>query len=196
MSIEYTVQATVGKQSKEYQIIVEPQSGPDGAPPSTCFRVVVDGQEMQVEARRFDERGSVVSWLLLDAAGAQRIVDVAGDAAADTANGGSNFRVSVGGGEPIQLKAVDSREIQSISHAVGGAATGGELRAAMPGKVVKVLCKAGDSVKAGQGLLVIEAMKMENELRAPAAGKVTTVSAKEGQAVESGQVLLHIGPAD
>ena len=74
MSIEYTVQATAGKQSKEYQIVVEPQSGPDGAPPSTCFRVVVDGQEMQVEARRFDERGSVVSWLLLDAAGAQRIV--------------------------------------------------------------------------------------------------------------------------
>lgn len=196
MSSEYTVQATVGKQAKEYNIVVDPQAAPDGASPSSRFRVVVDGQELHVEARRFDERGSVVSWLLLDAEGGQRIVDVAGDAAADAANGGSNFRLSVGGGEPILLKAVDTREIQSVSHTVGGQATSGELRAAMPGKVVKVLCKPGELVKAGQGLLVIEAMKMENELRAPAAGKVTTVSAKEGQAVESGQVLLQLGPAE
>ena len=69
-----------------------------------------------------------------------------------------------------------------------GRSGGGDLRAAMPGKVVKVLCKVGDVVKAGQGLLlVIEAMKMENELRATLAGKVSAVSVREGQTVEGGQ---------
>jgi pyruvate carboxylase subunit B len=59
----------------------------------------------------------------------------------------------------------------------------------MPGKVVKVLVQAGDAVKAGQGVIVVEAMKMENELRAPRDGVVKSVSAREGQAVESGQTL-------
>ncbi|MSP63788.1 MAG: biotin/lipoyl-binding protein [Myxococcales bacterium] len=62
----------------------------------------------------------------------------------------------------------------------------------MPGKVVKVLVQVGDAVKAGQGLLVVEAMKMENELRAPRDGAVADVSAREGQSVEAGQILATI----
>ena len=69
----------------------------------------------------------------------------------------------------------------------GGPAT---LRAPMPGKVVKVLCQPGDAVKAGQGLLVIEAMKMENELKAAGPGVVEQVHATPGQAVEKGAVLV------
>jgi biotin carboxyl carrier protein len=65
----------------------------------------------------------------------------------------------------------------------------------MPGKVVKLLCQVGDSVKAGQGLVVIEAMKMENELRAPTAGKVLVLGVREGQNVESGQSLVTLEPA-
>ena len=55
----------------------------------------------------------------------------------------------------------------------------------MPGKVVKVFVKLGDEVKEGQGLVVVEAMKMENELKSPKAGKVVEVFAKEGSAVEN-----------
>jgi biotin carboxyl carrier protein len=64
--------------------------------------------------------------------------------------------------------------------------------APMPGKVVKVLVKVGDLVKEGQGLVVVEAMKMENELKSPKAGKVVELPAKEGTAVENGAKLVVV----
>jgi biotin carboxyl carrier protein len=64
------------------------------------------------------------------------------------------------------------------------------LKAPMPGKVVRVLVSAGAQVEAGQGLLVMEAMKMENELKAPRAGRVREVHVGERQAVETGAPLL------
>jgi biotin carboxyl carrier protein len=60
----------------------------------------------------------------------------------------------------------------------------------MPGKLVRLLVEAGQAVEAGQGLLVMEAMKMENELRAPRAGRVREVHVSERQAVETGALLL------
>jgi len=63
----------------------------------------------------------------------------------------------------------------------------------MPGKVVRVLVGAGETVAARQGLVVVEAMKMENELRAPRAGTVRDVRAVEGASVEAGALLLTIG---
>ena len=65
----------------------------------------------------------------------------------------------------------------------------------MPGKVVKVLVAVGDEVKSGQGVVVVEAMKMENELKSPKDGKVKAVAVKEGQAVEAGQSLVTLGIA-
>jgi biotin carboxyl carrier protein len=64
--------------------------------------------------------------------------------------------------------------------------------APMPGKVVRVLVNLGDTVAEGQGLVVVEAMKMENELRSPKAGVVKELHAQEGQAVESGAKLVVI----
>jgi biotin carboxyl carrier protein len=61
--------------------------------------------------------------------------------------------------------------------------------APMPGKIVRVLAKPGDEVKADQGLIVVEAMKMENELRAPRAGQISQVLVREGAAVEGGATL-------
>ncbi len=68
----------------------------------------------------------------------------------------------------------------------------GGIVAPMPGRVVKVLVKAGDAVEARQGLVVVEAMKMENELRAPGAGTVTEVKVTEGASVEANAVLVVI----
>lgn len=62
----------------------------------------------------------------------------------------------------------------------------------MPGKVVRVLVAAGNEVKAGQGLVVVEAMKMQNEMKAPRDGKVLSVSAREGGTVAAGEVLVTI----
>jgi biotin carboxyl carrier protein len=66
------------------------------------------------------------------------------------------------------------------------------LTSPMPGKVVKVLVQPGDEVKEGQGLVVVEAMKMENEMKAPKDGKVVEVHVKEGQAVEGNAKLCAV----
>ncbi|MCR4438016.1 MAG: acetyl-CoA carboxylase biotin carboxyl carrier protein subunit [bacterium] len=77
---------------------------------------------------------------------------------------------------------------------LGGAAEGHqrawELRAPMPGLVLEVRVREGDAVEAGQGVLVVEAMKMENELRAPCAGTVKEVKVKEKESVEQNQLLI------
>ncbi|MCA9672221.1 MAG: hypothetical protein KC503_41790 [Myxococcales bacterium] len=78
--------------------------------------------------------------------------------------------------------------------AVGGAAAG-SVEAPMPGRVVKLLVAEGDSVQSGQGVVVVEAMKMENELRSAVDGVVKKVAVAEGEGVESGQVLVVIEPA-
>ncbi len=67
-----------------------------------------------------------------------------------------------------------------------------KILAPMPGKVLKVLVKVGDEVAAKQGVVVVEAMKMENELKAPRAGTVKEVRAVEGASVEAGSVLVIV----
>jgi biotin carboxyl carrier protein len=67
-----------------------------------------------------------------------------------------------------------------------------QITAPMPGKVVRLLISEGDRVEAGQGLLVVEAMKMQNEIRSPKSGKVEKLLAKENQAVNAGDVLAWV----
>ncbi|MDR3675511.1 MAG: acetyl-CoA carboxylase biotin carboxyl carrier protein subunit, partial [Acidobacteriota bacterium] len=68
-----------------------------------------------------------------------------------------------------------------------------EIVAPMPGKIVKILVGEGEEVERGQGLLVIEAMKMQNELRAPRAGRVDRICIAEGQGVDTGARLVRLG---
>ena len=67
-----------------------------------------------------------------------------------------------------------------------------QIVAPMPGKVVRLLVKAGDKVEAGQGLLVVEAMKMQNEIRSPKSGLVERLHVKEGQPVNAGEILAWV----
>ena len=67
-----------------------------------------------------------------------------------------------------------------------------EIKSAMPGRVVNVLVAPGDEVKNGQGIVVVEAMKMENELKSPKAGKVVEVKVVAGQTVEKGELMIVI----
>ena len=81
--------------------------------------------------------------------------------------------------------------------ATGGAAGGGgdaAITSVMPGVVKEVLVATGDAVEAGQPLLILEAMKMENEIRAPRAGTVEQIHAEAGQAVEKGATLVTLAP--
>jgi len=67
------------------------------------------------------------------------------------------------------------------------------LASPMPGKVVRVLAAPGDAVEPGQGILVVEAMKMQNEMKAVRAGTVLTIPVKEGATVTAGEILATIG---
>ena len=67
-----------------------------------------------------------------------------------------------------------------------------QVTAPMPGKVVRVLVRTGERVEANQGLVVVEAMKMQNEVRSPKTGRVERLLAKEGQAVNAGEVLAVV----
>ena len=81
-------------------------------------------------------------------------------------------------------------------HWRGGAPKDGggtPVQAQMPGKVIRLLAQVGDHIEAGDGILVLEAMKMEMPVTAPAGGTITEISVRAGEQVANGQVLAHIG---
>ena len=103
---------------------------------------------------------------------------------------GDNFVVTVDG-RRFEVAIQDPRR---TSGRAGGIDSGGsrDIVSPMPGKVIRVLVAAGDEVHPGQGLLVVEAMKMQNEIKAPGAGKIKTVRVSEGSAVAAGEVMVVV----
>ena len=158
-------------------VAIEPDrtAGPDGG----RFRVLVDGQPHDLTLARTDLGLSIVY------AEDGRVVDVA---ATERTAGDWLLqfpRVTV-------IATVDGR--RSPRRSAARAAGTGELRvtAPMPGRVVRVLVKPGDEVAGRQGLVVVEAMKMENELVAARAGRIKEVAVAEGQSVETGRLLIVV----
>ena len=92
-------------------------------------------------------------------------------------------------GDLYELEAVSEREQRKTSHIISGVQ---EIKSPMPSRVVKILKGEGDEVAADEGVIVVEAMKMESELKSPIAGQIKNVMVKEGDAVESGTVLLVV----
>ena len=97
-------------------------------------------------------------------------------------------------GNRYDAEALDSRAraIRDIQASVAKPAGPAPLRAPMPGLIVQLRVKVGDTIAAGDGLVVMEAMKMENELRAPAAGTVKAVHVAVGAVVEKGALLVEL----
>lgn len=152
------------------------------------LHVDLDGRTHIVDARRVND--SIVSMLVqLDGSAApSRSID----ASFATRPEAGDFDVHLDGRTiPVQIRPAGSFGRQKKD---GGAAGSGPQRVTspMPGKVVRVLVKPGDDVKAKQGLVVVEAMKMENELRAARDGRVRDVSVAEGQSVDAGTLLLIV----
>ncbi len=110
---------------------------------------------------------------------------------------GRSYDVRVSGktmllcGHAIDVEVRDPRE---LSPAKGAGAGHGRLEmiAPMPGKVVRILVAAGDTVAPGQGVLVVEAMKMQNEMKSPKAGVILEIKATVGATVAAGDVLAVI----
>jgi biotin carboxyl carrier protein len=91
--------------------------------------------------------------------------------------------------------AVDVQDPRSLRtrRAVGGGEVGPQkIKAAMPGKIVRIMVVEGEEVKAGQGVIVMEAMKMQNEMKSPKDGKVQKLLAAEGSTVNAGDTLAII----
>jgi pyruvate carboxylase subunit B len=95
---------------------------------------------------------------------------------------------------PLTAVVEDERTVLKnlLKKSSGGRAGIEEVKAPMPGLVVDVIVQPGQEVKAGQGLVIIEAMKMENEIRSPVDGKVKQIRVEKGAAVEKDTVLLDI----
>jgi biotin carboxyl carrier protein len=94
-------------------------------------------------------------------------------------------------GQPFRVELEQERQASRHEGATRRtAASGGSVTAPMPGKIVRVLVRAGESVQAGAAVAVIEAMKMENELRAEVGGRVRDVRVAEGKTVSAGDVLV------
>jgi biotin carboxyl carrier protein len=102
----------------------------------------------------------------------------------------SGNRVTVAG-QTLDFEIDDPRRWKGARHAAGSQGRM-SLTAAMPGKIVRVLVAAGDEVVAGQGIMVVEAMKMQNEMKAPRDGRVMAIEVRENESVNAGAVLATI----
>jgi len=151
------------------------------------YSMMVDGRQYVVDAALMPSQ--IVS-MLIDNHSYDVDVDKVGDGS-DTLDGRMQVRVR---GRVVRLDILDERRRKMREAAtahLGGAGTA-KIESPMPGKIVRVLVKEGEAVKQGQGLIVVEAMKMENELKAPKDGTISNLAIKEGQAVNGGALLCTI----
>jgi pyruvate carboxylase subunit B len=146
-------------------------------------RVRVDG--VDVSAVLSDLPGTPVALLTLGET-VQRVV-----VTREAARG--RYTLSLGG-RRYEVEALDerARAIRQLSNTAAGPKGPAPLVAPMPGLIVRVNVEVGTAVQPGQGLVVMEAMKMENELRAASAGTVKAIRAVPGTAVERGAVLVEL----
>ena len=168
--LSITVQGT----GREATVVIE-GPGKDGR-----FRVAIDGVEREVDGRRVHPG----TWsLIVD--GKSIIVDL------DQRRG--HVAASVGTAE-VALEVEDARHkrLRNAARRHGPPPSGERIAAPIAGKVVKVLVAAGDVVSAGQAVLVLEAMKMENELVAERGGTVSAIHTAAGQAVDTGDLLIEL----
>jgi biotin carboxyl carrier protein len=149
------------------------------------FVVTIDGMARRVDAVRLN--GDSWSLIVDDANGTPASIE----AAVVPRNGTGTMQVYVDG-HRIDVAVRGEPGRRSRGDAVASGSGPQRLAAPMPGKVVKLLVKAGDDVQPRQGLVVIEAMKLENELRASRAGRVRDVFVSEGQSVEAGAALVVV----
>ena len=157
----------------------------DVAADGGVWRVTVDGRVWRASMVRAGDRWSLlVSDPAADPLAGARSYDVMFEPAA-----GGTSRVHVNG-QVVEAGLRTSAQRLRGHGASGGA--DGRVLAPMPGRVVKVLVAPGTVVEARQGVIVVEAMKMENELRAPRAGVVREVRVAEGASVEAQALLVVI----
>lgn len=145
----------------------------------SVYRISVDGNEFLVDGKK---TGRTNFSLIVDNRSFEIEVD----------NTDDEYRVLVDG-RNYRIHLVDERRVR-----VGAAQSGLQLQGRqmvsvpMPGKIIAVLVAVGDAVEKGQGLVIVEAMKMENEVRSPISGEVKEIKVKPGDTVEGGALLVIV----
>jgi biotin carboxyl carrier protein len=142
-----------------------------------AIEAVIDGRTYVVEATAVEAGVYWFNWN-------NRSVEIAVTPAGD------GYSVAISG-QQIAVEIMDTRAAlkKAAQHGHDGVV---ELKAPMPGKIVKVLVAEGAEVSANQGILVMEAMKMQNEIKAPKKGIVKRIAVREGLAVNSGDLLAAV----
>jgi len=166
--------ATVGGREIEISLVA-PDSDGDGR-----WRVIIDGVERAVDARAVRPG----TWsLIID--GRAYLIDL------DKRPSGTALSSRLA--EAVaQIEDARRKRLAKAAHREGLQSTGEELRAPIAGKVVKLLVEEGQVVAAGQGVIVLEAMKMENELVAERGGTVSKIHKQAGQPINTGDVLVTL----
>jgi biotin carboxyl carrier protein len=177
--MKFNVEIQNQGQIEDQQRIVEI----DDAEESGRYTVRLDGQPFEVEARLLCP--GVLS--LLIGGHSYRIVR---ENDAPATNGSETAILLDGVRFPYRVE--DPRSLKARRAHSGGADGPRVIKASMPGRVVRVLAAPGDAVEAHQGVVVIEAMKMQNELKSPKAGKVVEIRVASGDTVTVGDVLAVI----
>lgn len=146
------------------------------------YELTLDGATIRVDAVK---SGRTIYSIIEDGRQFEAMVDE---------QGAHGFDVLIAG-QLLHLEAVDERTKLLAGSAAPVAAGKQRIEAEMPGKVVKIAAPVDTEVAEGQGVVVIEAMKMENEIPSPIEGIVTELGVSEGETVESGQLLFVVEPA-
>ena len=169
MKFEVQLDGSSGKKTR----IVELERSEGG------WRVLLDGQPVDADAV---EIAPHILSILLNGQSHEIRITPASDGKLKLQTGTQEFTAEV----------IDPRAWSGRRHSHVEAEGRQQIVAPMPGKVVRLLVKAGDRVEIGQGLFVVEAMKMQNEIRSPKSGTVERVLAKEGQPVNAGEILCVV----
>ena len=145
------------------------------------YEITIDGKTVHVDAVK---SGSTVYSMIEDGKQFEATVDEKGAHGFDVLLGGRIFH----------LEAIDERT-QLLAGSAHTVASGPQaVEAEMPGKVVMISASVGEAVDEGHGVLVIEAMKMENEIQAPIAGVIREIPVSVGDTVEAGTALFTVDP--
>jgi biotin carboxyl carrier protein len=143
------------------------------------WRLAVDGVAIDADAVEIAPR--TISILLRGQSHEVRVTP--------SADGTLKLRVGL---EEFTARVADQRAWRGRRHRALEAEGRQQIGAPMPGKVVRVLVNPGEKVEAGQGLFVVEAMKMQNEIRSPKSGVIERILVKEGQAINAGEILAWV----
>lgn len=164
------------------------------------FRVEVDGESYALELAVSGADCAYTLTGLSSVTGSASVVEVmpgvfsvllgARSFTVHLAPNGEQLEVWTGGARrSISLSDTRDRAPKSKRAAAAGPV---EVRSQMPGKVIRVLVAPGDRVEADQGVIVVEAMKMQNEMKSPKTGRVTKIHTREGATVAAGEALIAI----